>query len=269
MSYLKRRAPRLQMSFKRRKLTYVKRRKVTPRTRRARSQSRGMKRSTKQRRLMIAGQKPDKSIPLKTRLILDDNNGISASTRTQYPFALVNVPLQTSADEIDRREGLRITTRGFAVDMHIRQVAQSFASYLNIAIVIPRKPDVTIPTAGFFRNWDTTRELDFDIINSWWLFNRPINKDKYEVITHRRYLLASQSEDTIATQHLPQTSSFRHVKFYQKMVRQFVFNSAGTIESPSPFLIYWMDGVGQASLSGAISSVYTLQRTVRLYYQDD
>jgi len=251
---------------KRRKVSNYRRSSL--RVRRKRTRSRGSKRSSKQTRLKLAGQKPDKTIPLKTRLILDDNNPSAAATRTQYKYTLIEVPLQTSADEIDRREGLRITTRGFAVDFHIRHIAQAYATYLNIAIVIPRKTQDVV-SEGFFRNWDTTRELDFAPINSWWLFNRPINKDRYEIIMHKKILVASQAEDASSTQHLPNTPSMRHVKFYQKMVRQFTFTTDGTVNEPMPFLTYWMDGVGQTSGTVAVAGVYNLQRTVRLYYIDD
>jgi len=217
---------------------------------------------------MLAGQKPDKSVPLKTTLVLDDNNPFPAATRTQYKYTLIDVPLQTSADEIDRREGLRITTRGFAVDFHVRQIAQAFTTYLNIAVVIPRKTQDVV-SAGFFRTWDAEREIDFAPINSWWLFNRPINKDRYEIIMHRRILLGSQTEDTTATQFMPNIPSMKHIKFYQKMVRQFTFQTDGTCNEPMPFLTFWMDGIGQTSGSVAIANVYNIQRTVRLNFIDD
>jgi len=246
-------------------------RKTTPRYRRVVTR-RKTRRVSKMTRIKAAGMKPDRSIPIKRYEIDSDNNMQLKNTRQLYQGNLIYIPLQTSADELDKRDTSRVTVAGVRLNWFWRMpLLQSVPLWVNIAIVIPRNALVVDETA-LFRAYSGEREQDFAIAQSWWRFNFPINKDRYEVIMHKRFMLAPNSHlNGNVTDVVPNSKSIHHMKIYQKINRQFTYDDSvgGEPRQAAPIVIHWYDALGAAAFSAIAINKVELTRSTVVYYKED
>jgi len=245
-------------------------RKAKPRRRVTRT--RRVTRMSKMTRIKAAGMKPDRSIPIKRFEIDSDNNMQLKNTRQLYQGNLIYIPLQTTADELDKRDTSRVTVAGVRLNWFWRMpLLQSVPLWVNIAIVIPRNALVVDETA-LFRAYTGEREQDFALSQSWWRFNFPINKDRYEVIMHKRFLLAPNSHlNGNVTDVVPNARSIHNMKMYQKINRQFTYDDAvgGEPRQAAPIVIHWYDALGAAAFSASAVNKVELTRSTVVYYKED
>jgi len=231
-----------------------------------------LKKTSKATRIKACGVTPDRSIPIKRYEIHADNNKQNYATRVLNQANLVFIPLQGSTDEIDKRDGSRVTVAGVRLNWFWRvPFGRTIPLWCNIAIVIPRNA-LTVETTGLFRSYEDTREQDFNVAQSWWRFNFPINKDRYEVIMHKRFLLNHNSGyNANVLDTLPNTNSLKQMNIYQKINRQFTFDDAvgGEPRQAAPIVIYWFDALAAAASSASVADVVELTRSTVVYYKED
>jgi len=227
------------------------------------------RRRTWKKNYRTAGEKPNSIVPVKTYMQHADNDAVNVNTRTLYTTNLAFVPRQTAADEINLREGNRVNIVGVGVKFNIRAITLiATPTYFNIAIVIPRASSF-VTGVEFFREWGTSRYLDFASGLSAQLFNRPINNDKYEVIMRKTILINSQDDSGTSNNELPNTPSMRDITFYTKINRAFTYrDSTGNAVEAVPILIYWCDAVGAAAGSASVVDKLAIHKTVRTVYND-
>jgi len=216
-----------------------------------------------------AGERPNSIVPLKTYCQFSDNDPVNIQTRTIYNANLAFIPRQTASDEINLREGNRVNIVGVGVKFNIRAITLiATPTYFNIAIVIPRASSV-VTGVEFFRDWGTSRYLDFASGLSAQLFNRPINNDKYEVIMRKTVLINSQDDSGTSNNELPNTPSMKDISFYTKINRAFTFrDSTGYPVEAVPMLIWWCDALGAAAGSSSVVDKLAIHRTVRTLFVD-
>jgi len=244
--------------------TMPRRRRVVTRRRRAKS--------TRMTRIKAAGMKPDRSIPLKRYEIDSDNNMQLKATRELYQGNLVFIPLQSSSDEVNMRDTSRVTVAGVRLNWFWRMpLLQSVPVWVNIAIIVPRNALVA-EKPGFFRSYDEAREQDFDTLLSWWRFNFPLNKDKMEVIMHKRFLLAPNSHlNGNVSDVVPNAKSIHQMNIYQKINRQFTYDDSvgGEPRQAAPIVVHWYDQLGAVSLAASYVNAVQLTRSTVVYYKED
>jgi len=247
-------------------------RKAKTRRRATRTRSRKPRSTSRATRIKAAGVTPDRSIPIKRYEIHSDNNMQLQGTRDLKQSNLVFIPLQTTADEVNRRDTSRVTVIGVRLNWFWRTPAGRITPiWCNIAIVVPRNA-LTIEKVGMFRSYDTSREQDFDNLQSWWRFNFPLNKDRMEIIMHKRFLLSHNTcyngnmNDT-----LPNTRNIKQMKIYQKINRQFTFDDSvgGEPRQAAPIVLHWYDEMAAISTSLPIANVVQLTRSTVVYYRED
>lgn len=231
-----------------------------------------IKKTSKLTRIKAAGVTPDRSIPIKRYEIHSDNNMQLYATRVLNQANLVFIPLQGSTDEINKRDGSRVTVAGVRLNWFWRvPYGTATATWCNIAIVVPRNA-LSVETTGLFRAYNDSREQDFNVAQSWWRFNFPINKDRYEVITHKRFLLAGNNAfNGNADNNIPNHNSIRQMNFYQKINRQFTYDDAvgGEPRQAAPIVIYWFDQLGAVASSISVANQCQLTRSTVVYYKED
>lgn len=196
-------------------------------------------RGTQYNEIKKSGEFPTSIVPIKNYMLANDNNKVLQHTRVLYHLDLIFVPKQSTDDEINLRDGNKITVLGHSFNIRWENVLPH-PIFVNHAIVIPRGT-THVTQIEFFREWGTSRYEDFDVKLCSENFNRPINKDKYHIIRHKRYILGGLSNNQY---NLPNTPSTKTIRFWLPIKRTFTFRDEGGFPVESfPILVTWFDQV--------------------------
>ena len=175
----------------------------------------------------------------------------------------------TGADEINTRERDVAVIKGFKVCCEIQNDNTSTPMYLNFAIVVPRD-NLGTPGDDFFRSQaGTSRTNQFDptALTANELHCLPINTDKYFVIKHLRYRVASDTGGTADSHQL-------NIDFYQPINRQLRWDDSLGTPRQDIYIMSWASffgrNAGTVAASGDNDTSETYSRALRVvtYFAD-
>lgn len=224
------------------------------------------RRYAKKRRMMRQiGERPGSSSS-KKHALQDDATILTLSTRTLYSQTLTDLPKQTG-DEINRRDRDIARLSGVKFCWELANNT-SDPVYLNWAIVIP-KGDNTVGSADFFRAYGTSRSVTFgSSLTSNDFHCRPINSDRYDIVTHKRYRLGPNNGASNTTWYAGTEKSYMNLNKYIKIKRQFRYEGVlNQSEGRIPILVYWFDQFLKPSGTTPVPVVNILQRNIQ-YFRD-
>jgi len=164
-------------------------------------------------------------------------------SRVLFVHELSDIPEGPAPNQRNRNQ---VNYRGVRLCGNFINTADAANLFFNYAILSP-KNGYSINTAGFFRSNAEERAVDFDAVTNTSMdyHCRPINADKYNIITHKRIKIAARN--TII-QNV--SSSSIRVMRYVSIKRQLRYNREGfeevsTEKCVTPiFLVYWYDVEG-------------------------
>lgn len=200
-----------------------------------------------------------------------DSTTQQLSTRLMYGFNLTALSKQTSADEINFRNGDLVNLRGCKLWMMITNQIAAPVCY-NIAVVIPKRELNTNPpgTSDFFRGAGTTRSLDFDNARTGCQFaNLPINKDLHDVVSHKRYIIEpGRPQALTTTEYKSNRPSYKMIKTYIKIKQQVAYDGANQEAiGRNVWLIMWCDTWSNNTASVPANGV-TRQMQLHTYFKE-
>lgn len=138
--------------------------------------------------------------------------------------------------------------RGVKICCNFMNTSATYNLFVNYAIISP-KTGIDIELERFFRSNDQERGVDFDNPNltSMDYHCRSINTDKYNIVTHKRITLASES----AVRQNGNKSYSRQVMRYIPIKRQLRYENLGGElgeKCTTPiYFVWWYDVEGQGT----------------------
>lgn len=201
---------------------------------------------------------------------LIENTGlVGKNTRTLYSGELINIP---KSDSINHRVRNIINVRGFKFCMQVHNLLDRPLN-LNVAIISPKNAN-TIVTNEFFRDQggaqrstnfvDARTSLEFKCL--------PINTDMYNILRHKRYVLApsSSGEGDPMEWKCDRKCTYLSLEWYTKVKRQFQFDNVTDTEPDSNqvFLVYWADGWGTAGGTATVLNAFEMMERHIMYYKE-
>lgn len=224
----------------------------------------------KRRRIMrTIGERPGSTSAKKYEAQYDTTTA-TYNTRTLWSDDISQLPKTTgTAGELDSRQRDIANLRGIKFCYEVRN-DRSEPMYFNWAVISPKNSDVTsIPTADFFRDWTTARAIAFSNTLTGNDFHcRPINTDLYDVITHKRYVLAAANESATNASYTSNRSNYVNIMKYIKIGRQFRYDAGSSdAEGRRLFVVFWGDFWGRNSGSTGTSNIFMNRRAI-LYFRE-
>lgn len=203
------------------------------------------------------------------RTVIDRSTGpVNYSDVTQNLLVNLSDISHTTSNSIDGRQRNIVNVRGWKICMEIVNTS-SAPLYVNVAIVVP-KQSVGVSTSGFFRDSTSSRAIDFDAtqLTGMEFHCLPINTDKYYVLHHRRYRLASSDSATNVYKE-GNSKNFLNLDFYKKFNRQIRYedNSDITAEAGRPYLLHWASNWGTGTGEVAVTS-YSSSHRIIAYFRE-
>lgn len=239
------------------------------RRRMAASAMRKRRNYAKRRRIMrTIGERPGQSTAKKNVQVLDSTTA-GYNTRTLWSDDVSQLTKQGTLDEIDYRNRDIANLRGLKFCWELRN-DNATPMHFNMAVISPKNDKVTtISNTDFFRDWTNTRARDFSTTLSSNDFRcRPINKDIYDIICHKRYTLGGANEQATNASFSSARSNYRTIDFYIKINRQFRYDGTSTsAEGRRIFVVFWGDLWGNNSGAGGTNNIWLNRRTI-LYFRE-
>lgn len=177
-------------------------------------------------------------------------------TRTLYANDLTAIP-STATNQINSRQRNVVRVGGFSVDMIFKNIAQSPQS-VNVAVVSGRSQKVPT-TSGFFRDYTTSRDVDFsNALNCNEFKGLPISTDKYRILTHKRFVLGGIG----GAGDINGINNVHNTKFFCKLNRQLRYNDdSDTLAEDRVYLVWWFDLL--MATTGAAPQVGVMENSIR------
>lgn len=169
-----------------------------------------------------------------------DSGPTSQTTRNLYVTDVTAIP-KTTSNEIDSRQRDMIQYKGFRYCEEWHNTSDK-PLLCNIAVVAGKgETDYTRLTDNFFRGTGTTRALSFTTtLGSLDFHCRPINTDKYIVLSHERFVLGTRVTDKF----FEDTKNYAMKTKWVKVGRQIRYEDAsgvtGSAKTPI-YLVHWCD----------------------------
>jgi hypothetical protein len=141
-------------------------------------------------------------------------------------------------DEENLRTRDVLDYRGFSYELNIVNPLDGVALHCNIAVVSP-KHSLIVDNVDWFRGQTNTRGVDFNVsLNSLDISKNAINTDKYNVLSHERYLIAPLNQGAPA-QRNNGDANYMHIKKYIKVNRQIRYEN--NLPTTPIFFLMWYD----------------------------
>lgn len=202
--------------------------------------------------------------PMKNFLCTPPGNVTSLNTRTLYVLPLNDL---TQGPNIDMRERGVANIRGYAVKFATQCLEPGTFTgtgvfVMNIAIISPKHQSI-INTDGFFRDYRSSRDVDFSVaLGSLEINNNPINTDKYHVLRHFPVSLSENNARKDA-------GSDKTIRFYCPMKRLVAFDDDVAASSEAKvFLVWWMDRVVAGAGATVATGIYNVCVDARTVFND-
>jgi len=180
-----------------------------------------------------------------------DNTLILKNSRTLYVHEISDIeqgqlPNQRNRDLLNFR-GVRLCLY-WQNDINNRQL------FVNMAVLSP-KTGITIDEENFFRSNAQERGLNFEEPNLTAMdyHCRPINADKYNIITHKRFVLASPNNELNCGNLRASIRVMKYIKIKRQLRYQQLFEGPETCTTPI-FFCWWCEQEGAPAESEQIPS---------------
>ena len=240
--------------------------------------------SRKKRRVIRRIGRPRNSSNSKRSDNNIDNSGINAlNTRTLYAFDLTTLPKDNDRSDARHNDMVNLNGVKLCIDMWNNnvQAASDLSDMLNVnmAVVrpknlsqgpIPNTPNMGLATSAgmqidkFFRSSDGTRAEGFsNVRTSQEMHCSPINTDKFDVLSHKRFkLLALQNAN------ISQGKGYKSIMKYMPIKRQLTYmdpepntnpNGINAIRDDRIFLLIWCDSFTAVSGTGPANDSLNVQ----------
>lgn len=171
-------------------------------------------------------------------------------------------------DLINMRERNVVNVRGFKICLAVRNMLAQ-PVYFNCALVSVRNNTV-VTGNNFFRAQGAERGTDFDNNLTGLQFHcLALNRDKFNILKHKRYRLAPDINDSSNYQD-NKGNSYMNLDWYVKLKRQLRYtdDDANTpIDSPI-YLVYWCDAWTATSGSLPIGNTINVQDRHIMYFKE-
>lgn len=191
------------------------------------------------------------------------------SSRILYTTPLIqNIPEGTG--NAQRMRDL-LNVRGFKLRVEVEN-NQTLPLYVNFAVVHPKqKYEITLD--DFFRDNGGDRSINFNdtSLDSLDYATRNINADRYNILMHKRFRLASDAgEIQNAFQPMPNTDATRILQFYVPFKRQIRYDDAGTGELPihQVYFLCWVDTANTPAGNAPIATVMRFSSRFITYFRN-
>lgn len=186
-------------------------------------------------------------------------------SRTLYSLDITNVDQGTQINQ--RLRGIQ-NIRGFQLRINYRN-AFNVPAILHVAVLNPKK-SATVSTDGFFRDYATSRDVNFSTgLSSVQMNHLPISTDQYNILMHKRFRLIA-AEPTTATQFdYNYGSNVKEFRRYVRLNRQVRFNDDSTpdAETGRCFLVTWFEQTFGAAGTTAQVGKIEIQQMVTTYHR--
>lgn len=236
------------------------------------------------------GQKPGTTT---TKEILSTQRNANLDSRTLYAYNLCKIP-KTTVNDNNSRIGQRVNIRGFRVYWRCSCLTTVTPLVLSYAIVQDRENSAIeqLAVTGFTGSdtaaandtWarrffgDRSEERDginFAVERDSLVFNRyPINKNKYNILIHKKVVLNPQEQDasnafTGSHHYRTKGQSYFIKKFYVPIKRQLHYHSADNTDSNQKlFLVFWIDYPTNTTGVNAAADVCATNLYVHTVFRD-
>jgi len=207
-----------------------------------------------------------------TKVHVTISNPQLLGTRLLNNFVLTDIDRTTDNTNILNRQTNIINVRGIKICGFVRNKLTDPLT-CNYAIVNPKNA-LDVPTGSFFRNLGgtvTERERTFNTTNNPIQFHcNPINKDKFNILMHKRFVLNSSGDGAVTGGGRGGGGAdYKVVKRYMKINRQIAFTSGvGTSAQTPIFLCFWFDSMFAAAGSASIANAVAHHIQVWVHYRE-
>lgn len=186
-----------------------------------------------------------------------------ADTRTQYYNDLTSIP-KTTVSDVNARTRHFANVKGFSVNWIVKNNGAPPLT-VNIAILSP-KGAKTMTTAGFFRDYTASRDIDFSNgLNTNELHTLPVSTDKFSVLKHQRFIIGGIGN----TANAPSNKSFNIGKIWCPLNRQIRYNDDTDDKGENRvFLVYWFDLVTNVATAGPTFGAAQVSFRTCTYFDD-
>lgn len=212
----------------------------------------------KNRGFWKVAENPGTSTAKKERTTTSDPTNYFS--RVLHFLDLTDIDKASALLEINRRQRHNVLVTGVSIKEIIRNLNTSNPMVYNFAI-ISQKNSKTFDGTGFFRDFDSSRDIDFNLtlLNSMKMNNLPISTDKFNVHFRKKVVLAAS--DQASAGYLDSTSnSYKYWEKYIPINRNFRFNDDGTTECETPlYAVWWCDLIQNGAGAGSGANQITKQ----------
>lgn len=199
-------------------------------------------------------------------------NGINHDSNTLYWYDLLSLG-RTSTNEIMLRQRDIANIRGFKLCMEITNQA-SKPLYVNIAVVANAGDRGTVGQQtwhedDFFRSHGNERAVDFKDVNLGCLDRhcRPMNSDKYIILTHKRYRLGP---NTFGAGYADADRSYMNFNRYIPLKRQVRWSDGSADTAPENAQIFLYIWYGEYNKTSNVIGTAVANNTMRsvIYWRE-
>lgn len=164
---------------------------------------------------------------------------------------LIRVEKDVAANEnITKRQRDIILHKGTKVCFSCKNI-RTEPIYLNWAIVTPKAVN-SINSGDFLRGDDIERETPVDVNATFMdLYCQPINRDRYNVVRHKKHLILPDSDKTGSVKN---GKDFIMIEDYIKTNRQIFFDGDTATPLQNMFMVWWVDYYGSPTGSNALTA---------------
>lgn len=198
-----------------------------------------------------------------------NTNPLALATRTLYTRDLVNIPLGAN-NEINTRQRSIVNVRGIKLYMNFLNQTNDVL-YCNVAVIVPRfnQSLAAADPVDFFRGNGTERGTDFSTALTGLEFHKlPINGDKYHVLMHHRFQLASRGDlGAVSFSINNGPTSYRTLSKYIKINRQIRFEGNTPVMGRVQ-LVYWFDDFNRTGGGAIETNVIRVAEHHITYFKD-
>lgn len=129
-------------------------------------------------------------------------------------------------------------------------------------------PKASISVAGFFRSYETSRDVDFDTtLSTLQKQNYPVSSDKYTVLYEGKQYLAAKN-DTSAAYRDRSASNLCFVNRWLPINRQFQFNDDSDQDCEDKVFMVWFATPFMQTTTTTVASAVTTQTEITCHFRD-
>lgn len=186
-----------------------------------------------------------------------DLDPTTLDSRTLYQQEITDIPKDLGNNDIDSRQREQVFLQGFKVMMSVENTTTK-PVHFNVAVVMNRRdPDGNIGTTDFFKGSGLDRGINFsNALNSNDFRSRPLNPDKFAILTHKRFTLSNPQQAT-PVYEAGDKPSFTSIDFYMPVKRIITYNGDTGAANNRIWLVYWCDQFNTATTTLPQSNMLT------------